>query len=80
MITRLTCAVGMTAGNDPIDPLAICLLGLKPQPEFLAHHGGQEATHGVRLTADGMHDRRNGGTARPRGRPSTCACLEFARN
>src|SRR5262245_6568768 len=42
--TRLiTRAVGgCLAGNDPIDALAVRFLGLEPQRELLAHHGGKK--------------------------------------
>ena len=39
------------AVDNPIDALAIRLLGLEPQPELLAHHRGQKAAHRVRLPA-----------------------------
>jgi Protein of unknown function (DUF3489) len=42
--TRHTGGIGgIFAGNNPIHALAVGLLGLQPQPELLAHHGGQEA-------------------------------------
>src|SRR5260370_18836604 len=51
--------------NDPIHALAVRLLRLQPEPELLAHHGGKKPPHRMRLPAGGMHDRRDGGAARP---------------
>src|SRR5437588_739954 len=42
--TRRTRGIaGSLAGNNPIHALAVRLLRLQPEPELLAHHGGQEA-------------------------------------
>src|SRR5262245_56079921 len=40
------------------------LLRLQPEPELLAHHGGQEGAHRVRLPAGGARDSGDGGAAR----------------
>src|SRR5262245_42084876 len=55
---------GSLAGNNPIHALAVRLLRLQPEPELLAHHGGQEGTHRVRLPAGGARDGGDGGAAR----------------
>src|SRR5262249_45000042 len=60
---------GRLAGNNPIHALAVGLLGLEPQRELLAHHGGKKPPHRVRLPARGGHDRRDGGAARPAQQP-----------
>src|SRR5262245_62724792 len=70
---------GSLAGNNPIHALAVRLLRLQPEPELLAHHGGQEGAHRVRLPAGGARDGGDGGAARsaqtgqhprlPRSRP-----------
>src|SRR6266478_6645915 len=44
--------------------LAVGLLRLQPQPELLAHHGGKEPPHRMRLPAGRLHDRRDAGAAR----------------
>src|SRR5262249_61835971 len=52
--TRHTRGIGGSpAGNNPIHALAVRLLRLQPEPELLAHHGGQEGAHRVRLPAGG---------------------------
>src|SRR5262249_32114055 len=55
---------GSLAGNNPIHALAVRLLRLQPEPELLAHHGGQEGAHRVRLPAGGARDGGDGGAAR----------------
>src|SRR5262249_34566960 len=45
---------GSLADNNPIHALAVRLLRLQPEPELLAHHGGQEGAHRVRLPAGGV--------------------------
>ena len=55
---------GSLAGNNPIHALAVRLLRRQPEPELLAHHGGQEGAHRVRLPAGGARDGGDGGAAR----------------
>src|SRR6516162_4223894 len=63
--TRHTRGIGGSpAGNNPIHALTVRLLPLQPEPELLAHHGGQEGTHRVRLPAGGARDGGDGGAAR----------------
>src|SRR5262249_18678917 len=63
--TRHTRGIGGSlAGNNPIHALAVRLLRLQPEPELLAHHGGQEGAHRVRLPAGGARDGGDGGAAR----------------
>src|SRR5262249_34279239 len=56
---------GSLTGNNPIHALTVRLLRLQPEPELLAHHGGQEGAHRVRLPAGGARDGGDGGAARP---------------
>src|SRR5262249_61457371 len=46
--TWLICGVarGLT-GHNPIHALAVGLVGLEPQRQLLAHHGGQQPLHRV---------------------------------
>src|SRR5262249_14688384 len=60
---------GRLAGNNPIHALAVGLVGLEPQRQLLAHHGGKKPPHRVWLPAGASHDRRNGGAARPAQQP-----------
>src|SRR5262249_5405644 len=63
--TRHTRGIGGSlAGNHPIHALAVRLLRLQPEPELLAHHGGREGAHRVRLPAGGARDGGDGGAAR----------------
>src|SRR5262249_20728284 len=65
--TRHTRGIGGSlAGDNPIHALAVGLLRLQPEPEpeLLAHHGGQEGAHRVRLPAGGARDGGDGGAAR----------------
>src|SRR5215831_5738595 len=80
--TRLiTCGVGgRLAGNDPIHALAVRLLGLEPERELLAHHGGKKNPR----TECGCQpvDVMIVAMVAPPGRrssPSTRACFEFVR-
>ena len=61
---RLSRSVGSAGGDNPIDALALCLRGFERQPKLLAHHGGEEAAHRVRLPAGGAHDAGNRGAVR----------------
>ena len=55
--------------NNPIHALAVRLIGLKLEPELLAHHPRKEPPHRVRLPSGASRDGRDGGPARP---PQQC--------
>jgi hypothetical protein len=56
--------LSLLSACDPVDPLAVNLLGSELQLETLAHHAGKKATHRVLLPAGCLHPRVDRRTCR----------------
>src|SRR5262249_24507172 len=61
--------LSLRSACDPVDPLAVNLLGSELQLEALAHHTGKKAAHRVLLPAGCLHHRIN---RRTNGRLEHC--------
>ena len=77
-VLRLGLCFGF-ARNDPVDAIALDLLGLERETELLAHDAREEAAHRVLLPAGYLRDRGNCRSLGWLSSAITVACLEFER-